>query len=62
MMGGLLIVGAIWFIYSVLKEEVFTKQIPKGTDFHQSFLDSNHISGKELNRRLTNGYYVRKDK
>lgn len=58
----IVILGISWFLYTVFKEEVFTKQIPKGTNFHQSFLDSNNISGKELDRRLRNGYYVDKDK
>ena len=61
-MGALIVIlGISWFLYTVFKEEVFTKQIPKGTNFHQSFLDSNNISGQELNKRLTSGYYVNKD-
>ena len=59
---GLVIIGLVWLVGTILKEEVFTQQVPKGTDYRQAYIDSNKISGRELNRRLQSGYYVKKDK
>lgn len=60
-MGALVIIlGLGWLVYTILKEEVFTKPVPPGTDYRQAYIDSSKISGKELNKRLTNGYYVKK--
>ncbi len=58
------IIGLAWLIGTILKEELFTKQVPPNTDYRQAFIDSYkyNLSGKELDRRLTNGYYVKKDK
>lgn len=62
-MGALVVIlGIGWLVYTILKEEVFTYQVPSGTDYRQAYIDSNKISGKELNRRLQSGYYVKKDK
>lgn len=63
-MGALLIiVGLGWLGYTILKEEAFTKQAPKDTDFRQACIDScNGVKGKELDRRIQSGYYVKKDK
>ena len=40
------------------------QEIPPNTDYRQAVIDSYkyNLSGKELDRRLTNGYYVKKDK
>jgi len=64
-MGALLvIIGLGWLIGTILKEEVFTRPVPSNTDYRQAVIDSYkyNLSGKELDRRLTNGYYVKKDK
>lgn len=64
-MGALLvIIGLGWLAYTILKEEVFTKHVPPNTDYRQAFIDSykHNLSGKELDKRMTNGYYVKKDK
>lgn len=62
-MGALVVIlGIGWLVYTILKEEVFTHQVPSGTDYRQAYIDSNKISGKELNKRLQSGYYVKKDK
>lgn len=64
-MGALVILlGLVWLVCTILSEEVFTKQVPKNTDYRQAFIDSNAkgVSGKELNKRLSSGYYVKKDK
>lgn len=60
----LVIVGLGWLIKTILKEEIFTKQIPPNTDFRQANIDAYkyNLSGKELDKRLTNGYYAKKDK
>jgi len=60
----LVIVGLGWLIGTILKEEVFTKPAAPNTDYRQAVIDSYkyNLSGKELDRRLTNGYYVKKDK
>lgn len=58
----IVILGIGWLLYTILKEEVFTKQIPKGTDMRQALIDSNYIGEKEVERRINSGYYVRKDK
>lgn len=62
-MGGLLIVvGLVWLICSLIKE-VNTKPAPQNTDYRQVFIDLNtgKCNAKESNRRVTNGYYVKKD-
>lgn len=58
------VIGLIWLVATILKEEVFTKPVPPNTDYRQAFIDSYkyNLSGKELNRRLTNGYYVKKER
>ena len=60
----LVIIGLGWLFGTILKEEVFTKQAPLNTDYRQAFIDLNtgKINAKECDRRVTNGYYVKKDK
>ena len=63
-MGALLvIIGLGWLIGTILKEELFTKPAPPNTDYRQAFIDLNtgKCDAKESNRRVTNGYYVKKD-
>lgn len=60
--GLVILIGLGWLAYTILKEEVFTKQVPHGTDYRQAYIDSSKLSGRELNRRLQSGYYVKKDK
>lgn len=61
-MGWLVIVlGLGWLAYQLIKD-AFTKPVPPGTDYTQAIIDSSRgVSGKEINRRMTNGYYVKKD-
>lgn len=56
----LVIVGLGWLIGTILKEEFFTQQVLKGTDFHQAYIDTGKISKAEYKRRLNSGYYVKK--
>lgn len=61
-MGGLLIViGLGWLIYQ-LSKEANIKQAPPNTDYTQAFIDLNtgKIDAKECDKRVTNGYYVKK--
>lgn len=62
-MGVILIIGICWLGYTILKEAVFTKRVPPNTDYRQAFIDSYkyNLSGKELDKRMTNEYYVKKD-
>ncbi|MBQ8279114.1 MAG: hypothetical protein IJZ23_04675 [Roseburia sp.] len=62
--GLVILLGLGWLGYTILKEEVFIKPVPKNTDYRQAFIDSYkyNLSGKELDKRMTNGDYVRKDK
>ncbi len=63
-MGGLLIiVGLGWLLYRIIKDET-TKPVPPNTDYRQAFIDLNtgKCDAKESNKRVTNGYYVKKDK
>ena len=59
----LIIIGLGWLVITILKEET-TKQAPPNTDWRQVFIDSNSgkFSAKEVDKRVTNGYYVKKDK
>ena len=62
-MGGLLIViGLGWLLYQIVKDET-TKPVPPNTDYRQAIIDryKYNLSGKEMDKRLTNGYYVKKD-
>lgn len=61
-MGGLIIVvGLGWLVYHLLKDACI-KPVPPGTDYTQAIIDSSRgVSGKELDRRMTNGYYVKKE-
>lgn len=59
-MGALLFIGLIWFIPKLVKE-LFITQVPRGTDYRQVYIDSHSgVSGRTLDRRMSNGYYVKK--
>ena len=60
-MGGLIIVlGLGWLFYQLIKDASI-KPVPPGTDYTQAIIDSSKgVSGKEIDRRMTNGYYVKK--
>lgn len=61
-MGGILlvIIGLCWFLWQLLKDVSIT-HVPKGTDYRQAYIDSyKGISGKQLDRRISNGYYKKK--
>lgn len=60
-MGALLVIGLVWLVGTILYEEIFIKPVPKGTDFHQAYIDAGKISKAEYKRRLDSGYYVKKD-
>lgn len=51
----------VWLIGTILKEEVFTKPVPPNIDYRQAVIDSYkyNLRGKEVDRRMTNGYYVK---
>lgn len=57
----LVIVGIIWFVVELLKEAAIKPAAP-GTDYRRANMDyySGKISAKELDRRVSNGYYVKK--
>ena len=49
-----------WLVYQFIKDACI-KPVPPGTDYRQAIIDSSKgVSGKEINRRMTNGYYVKK--
>lgn len=58
---GLTIIGIIWIIWQLIKDASIKPCAP-GTDFRQAYIDVNtgKCTGKELNKRLSNGYYVKK--
>ncbi len=61
-MGGILliVIGLGWFLWQLLKDASIT-HVPKGTDYRQAYIDSHKgISGKQLDRRMSNGYYKKK--
>lgn len=62
-MGAVIIVlGLGWLIYQLIKDASI-KPVPPGTDYTQVIIDSaKGVKGKELDKRMTNGYYVKKDK
>ena len=57
-----IIAGIIWLICQLVKDSN-TKQVPKGSDFIQAQTDyySGKYSIKDVDKRLKNGYYVKKD-
>lgn len=58
--GALLFIGLIWFLCELLKD-VSIRPVPPGTDYRQAYIDSHKgVSGKTLDRRMSNGYYVKK--
>ena len=58
----LFIAGIVWVIYQFCKESTI-KPAPKGTDVRQVNIDrcSGKYTDKEINKRIQNGYYVKKD-
>ncbi len=58
-----ILAGVIWLIYNLVKDST-TKQVPMGSDFQQANQDyySGKYSAKEVDKRLKNGYYVKKNK
>ena len=61
-MGGILLIliGLGWFLLQVLKDANIS-HVPKGTDYRQAYLDSyKGVSGQQLDRRMSNGYYKKK--
>ena len=62
-MGGLLtVIGLGWLLYQIIKDETI-KPVPPNTDYRQAIIDryKYNLSAKEMDKRLTNGYYVKKD-
>lgn len=61
MAGFLLFVGIIWLVYNFIKEASIKPMHPD-TDIRQAYIDSvtGKVSKKELNKRLSNGYYAKK--
>lgn len=60
--GNISFIGVIWLIYQFIKDASI-KPVPPGTDYRQITIDNAHgIKGKELQRRIDSGYYVKKDK
>ena len=55
--------GVAKWAFKIVKDET-TKPVPPNTDYRQAFIDLNtgKCDAKESNKRLTNGYYVKKDK
>lgn len=63
-MGGfLLVIGSLWLISQLVKE-VSNKPCAKGTDIDRAYIDTitGKCNAKEMNKRLSNGHYVPKDK
>ena len=61
-MGGILlvIIGFGWLLYKIISEACITPA-PKGTDYRQVTIDLNKgVSAKTVNKRISNGYYVKK--
>lgn len=58
-----ILAGVIWVAYQLVKESN-TKQVPKDSDFIQAQTDyySGKYSIKDVDKRLKNGCYVKKDK
>lgn len=63
MTGLIILAGIIVIIYNLAKDASI-KQIPLNSDIQRANQDyySGKCSAKEMNKRLQNGYYVRKDK
>ena len=57
-MGALLFIGLIWFLCELLKD-VSIRPVYPGTDYRQAYIDMNtgKYSAKEVDRRMTKGYY-----
>lgn len=58
----LLIIGISWLVYQLIKDGSI-KQCSDGTDHRRAYNDliTGKIDKKELNKRLSNGYYVNKN-
>lgn len=61
--GLLIVIGMGWLLYQIIKDETI-KPVPPNTDYRQATIDryKYNLSGKEIDKRLTNGCYVKKDK
>ena len=59
----IIIAGIVWVVY-MLAKDASIKQVPKDSDFIQANQDyySGKYSAKEVDKRLKNGCYVKKDK
>ena len=57
-----ILAGVIWLVYNLVKESN-TKQVPPNSDFTQANNDyySGKYSAKEIDKRLKNGCYVKKE-
>ncbi|MGN0317429.1 MAG: hypothetical protein ACI4E1_05765 [Lachnospira sp.] len=60
-MGAIIIVlGLGWLVYQLIKDVCITDVTKnQDIDFHQAYIDSvtGKCNGKELNKRMNNGYY-----
>lgn len=58
----LILAGVVWLIYQFAKDSN-TKQVPPNSDFIQAQTDyySGKYSIEEVDKRLKNGCYVKKD-
>lgn len=56
----IIILGVIYLFVKAEKD----KPAPPGTDYRRASIDgfTGKCSGKELDKRISNGYYVKKDK
>lgn len=58
----IIVAGLAWIVYGLIKDANI-KQAPKDTDYKRAISD--HYSGKytrkEIDKRITSGYYVNKD-
>lgn len=56
----LILLGLGWLLLASIKDTT-TREIPPNQDFRQAYIDSHSgVSGKEISRRLDNGYYTKK--
>ena len=67
-MGGLLIIGAIWFIWKLAEEASWNTNAYDGKelDIHQMFIDTNvnktlgRMTDADIKRKYRNGGYIKK--
>ena len=56
----LVIIGFGWSLFKIISEACITPA-PKGTNYRQATIDlSKGVSAKTVDRRISNGYYVKK--